>query len=253
MGTLTRGMPLALTGALIALFAIACGIGGTDSKVDDTTRKISQEEMAQMALTLEDFGGAYADFEADADNGFETLEQRVEDDFDPEDETKDLQEFGWVTGYGADFTSSQAVQSRAGVYTVGSGVDLFKDAAGASSDFDDSVSELSEMAGTTSNGLTVEEVETFDVDVGDEAIGAHIKGYVEDDEGTKIGVWASLLGFRHGRLTGTVGFATFDERTFEEALKGLGSVMDQRITSVLAAGAATATSEPSGENGGDGS
>jgi hypothetical protein len=250
MRTLTRTIPLALAAALIALFGAACGGGGTDSKVDDTAREISNEELAQMVLALEDFGGAYEGFQADDDNGSATLEQRAEDDFDPEGETQDLQQFGWVTGYGVDFTGPQAVQSRAGVYAVGSDVDLFEDAAGASGYFADSAAELAEIAGTHSNGLTVEEVETFDVDVGDEAIGARIKGYVEDDEGSKIDIWASGLSFRHGRLIGSVVFATFDERTFEEGLKGLALVMDERITSVLAAGAAV-SDDPS--DSGDGS
>lgn len=251
MRTLTRAMPLALAAALIALFAIACGGGGgTDSKVDDTAREISNEELAQMVLALEDFGGAYSAFQADDDNGFETLEQAAEDDFDPEGETQDMQQFGWVASYGVDFTSPQAVQSRAGVYVLGSDADIFQDAEGAAGYFADAISELSEMAGTTSGGLTVDEVETFDADVGDESIGAHIKGSVEDDDGSSIGVWASTLAFRHGRLMGSVGFATFDERTFEDILRNLAGVMDQRIISVLAASAAV-PDEPS--DSGDGS
>jgi predicted RNase H-like HicB family nuclease len=249
MRTLTRSIPLALAAALIALFAVACSRGGADSKVDDTAREISNEELAQMVLALEDFGGAYEGFQADDDNGFETLEQAAEGGFDSEDEAKDLQEFGWVTSYDADFTGAQAVESRAGVYAVGSDVDLFEDAEGAAGYFADSAAEWPEIAGTYSNGLTVEEVETFDVDVGDEAIGAHIKGYVEDDEGSKIDIWASGLDFRHGRLMGSVAFATFDERTFEEALKGLALVMDERMTGVLSVGAAT--NEPSGQDGAD--
>jgi hypothetical protein len=241
-------MPLALAAALISLFAIACSSGNTDSKADDTAREISNEALAQMALALEDFGGAYTDFQADEDNGSETLEQAAAGEFNSEDETKDLQEFGWVSNYDVDFTGAQAVQSRAGVASVGSEVDLFEDVAGASGYFADSAAEWPEIAGTYGNGLTIEEIETFDVDVGDEAMGVSTKGYVEDDEGTKIDIWASELGFRHGRLVGSIGFVTFEERTFEEALKGLAVVMEQRIASVLAG---ADTSQPSGQEGAD--
>jgi hypothetical protein len=251
MRTMSWATPLGLAAGFIVLLAIACIPGGTDSKVDDTTGEISNEELAQMALVLADYGGAYADFQADGDNGLATLEQRAEDDFDPEGETKDLQKFGWVGNYGADFTSQDALKTREGVYTVGSDVDLFKDAEDASDYFADSESELSKIAGTTSSGLTIDELKKFGVHAGDEAVGVNIKGHVEDEDGSKVNIWASMLAFRHGRLTGSMGFATFDERTFEEALKGLALVMDQRMGSVLAAGAAT--SEPSAETGADGS
>jgi hypothetical protein len=231
------------------LFALACKSGG-GAKTDDTAREISNEELAKMVLALEDFGGAYSGFQADEDNGFEALEQRAEGDFDSEGETQDLQEFGWVAAYGADFTDSEAIRDRAGAYTIGSDMDLFEDAGKATAYFADTVSELPEMAGETSDGFTVSAVDTFDVDVGDEAVGASIKGSVEDDDGTTIEVWASVLGFRHGRLVGGIGFATFDERTFEDALRGLASVMDQRIASVLAGAAASDSPGGDGASGG---
>lgn len=246
MRILIRVLPLALAASLLMLFALACKSGG-GAKTDDTARDIPNEELAKMVLALEDFGGAYSGFQADDDNGFEALEQRAEDDFDPEGETQDLQEFGWVAAYGADFTDSEAIQDRAGAYTIGSDVDLFEDAEKAGAYFADTVSELSEMVGETSDGFTVSAVDTFDVDVGDEAVGASIKGSVEDDDGTTIEVWASILGFRHGRLIGAVTLASFEELSFEDALRELASVMDQRIASVLAG--AAASDEPADDSG----
>ncbi|TET94684.1 MAG: hypothetical protein E3J29_07975 [Dehalococcoidia bacterium] len=241
MRTLTRVIPLTLAAALIALFAIACG-GGSGNTAretsDDTAREISDEELAQMVLALEDFGEPYAAFQArEGDGLLETVEQRAQEEFDPADEAQDLEQFGWVLGYGAEFLDPKATREGSGVYIVGSVVDLFEDAEGASGYFNDTLTELSEMAGTTGQGFTTHEVETFGADVGDESAGFDIQGSFEDGDGSTLDMWFSVLSFRHGRLLGVVVFVTFEQRSFEDEVKGLASVMDQRITSVLAGAA----------------
>ncbi len=237
MRTLTRALPLALAAALITLFAIACSSGGGDSS-GDTAREISDEELAQMGLALEDFGEPYAAFQALKSNGLsETVEQRAKAEFDPADEAQDLEQFGWVLGYGAEFLDPKATGEGSSVYIVGSVADLFEDAAGASGYFNDTLTEVSEMAGTTGQGFTTHEVETFGADVGDESAGFDIHASVEDVDGSTVDMWLSMLSFRHDRLVGSVVFVAFEQRSFEDEVKGLASVMDQRITSVLAGAA----------------
>ncbi len=234
MRTLFLAIPLVLAAALIALFAIACG-GGSG----DTAREISDEELAQMVLALEDFGGPYAAFQAREDYGLlETVEQRAVEEFDSADEAQDLKHFGWVLGYGAEFLDPNInIGEGSSVYTVSSVVDLFEDAEGASGYFNDTLTELSEMAGTTSQGFTIHEVESFGADVGDESAGFDIQGSFKDVDGSTLDIWFSLLFLRHGRLVGAAVFVTLEQRSFEDELKGLASVMDQRITSVLASAA----------------
>jgi hypothetical protein len=241
MRTLIRVIPLTLAAALIALFAIACGGGSGDTAreiSDDTAREISGEELAQMVLALEDFGEPYAAFQALKSNGLsETVEQRAKAEFDPADEAQDLEQFGWVLGYGAEFLDPKATGEGSSVYIVGSVADLFEDAAGASGYFNDTLTEVSEMAGTTGQGFTTHEVETFGADVGDESAGFDVQASVEDVDGPTLDMWLSVLCFRHDRLVGTVVLMTFEQRSFEDEVKGLASVMDQRITSVLAGAA----------------
>ena len=237
MRTLIRVIPLTLAAALIALFAIACSGGGGDSS-GDTAHEISDEELAQMGLALEDFGEPYAAFQAREGDGFlKTVEQRAGVEFDPADEAQDLEQFGWVLGYGAEFLDPKATGEGSSVYEVVSTVDLFEDAAGASGYFNDTLTEVSEMAGTTGQGFTTHEVETFGADVGDESAGFDVQASVEDVDGPTLDMWLSVLCFRHDRLVGTVVLMTFEQRSFEDEVKGLASVMDQRITSVLAGAA----------------
>ena len=140
-------------------------------------------------------------------------------------------------GYGAEFLDPKATGEGSSVYIVGSVADLFEDAAGASGYFNDILTEVSEMVGTTAQGFTTHEVETFGADVGDESAGFDIQASAEDVDGSTVDMWLSVLSFRHGHLVGSVVFVAFEERSFEDELKGLASVMDQRITSVLAGAA----------------
>ena len=244
MRILIRALPLALAAALLMLFALACKSGGGGG---DTSREITDEELSQMVLALTDYGGAYGGFQTDDENGFLTLEQRADEDFDPQTETQDLQQFGWTKAYAEDFVSSQAVEDRAGVYVIGSDVDLYTSTDGAAEHFADSKAELSELAGKTSEGFTVDRVETFQSDVGDEAVGFNIDGTAEDEDGSKFAISAGGLAFRHGRLMGSLGFATFGDGSFEEELKRLAATMDQRISLVLAG--AAASDEPADDSG----
>jgi hypothetical protein len=240
MRTLTRVIPLTLAAALIALFAIACtSDGGGGDSSGDTAREISDEELAQIGLALEDFGEPYAAFQAREGDGFlKTVEQRAGVELDPADEAQDLEQFGWVLGYGGEFLDPNInIGEGSSVYEVVSTVDLFEDAAGASGYFNDTLTEVSEMAGTTGQGFTTHEVETFGADVGDESAGFDVHGSVEDVDGSTVDMWLSMLSFRHGRFVGVVVFVAFEQRSFEDEVKGLASVMDQRITSVLAGAA----------------
>jgi hypothetical protein len=243
MRILIRALPLAIAASLLMLFALACKSGGGG----DTSREITEEELTQMVLALTDYGGAYGGFEPDSDNGFLTLEQRADEDFDPQTETQDLQQFGWTKTYAEDFVSSQAVEDRAGVFLIGSTVDLYENVEGAGGHFDDTTAELSELAGKTSEGFTVDRVETFQSDVGDEAVGFIIDGTAEDEDGSEFAISAGGLAFRHGRLMGSLGFATFGDGSFEEELKRLAATMDQRISRVLAG--AAASDEPADDSG----
>ncbi|MFQ5880683.1 MAG: hypothetical protein ACE5IZ_11005 [Dehalococcoidia bacterium] len=234
MRNLTLGRLLALTVGLLVLLALACR-GGSNA-VDDTVREISDDELALMVLSLEDFGADFADFQLDEDSGLMTAEQKADDDFHPEDEAQDLLRFGWASGYEESDFDPEAIEEGSGLFFVSSGVDLFDTAEGAAGYFADLRAELSDLPGTTDEGATVGQVETFDADVADEAVGAHISISFEDGDGS-FHSWAGALFFRRGRLMGSVFIGSFEQRQFEERLKGLARRMEERITSVLAGAA----------------
>jgi hypothetical protein len=233
--------------ALLLLVAAACkSSGGNGGGGDDTNREITEDELAQMVLALADFGGAYGDFLVDEGNGAVTPDAKAEDDFDPKDEANDLVEHGYVSGYDADFLSPDAEAS--GVYAVGSEVNLYEDADGAAGYFADTKAEIEDAVGNSGDEMDVTSVEPFSVDVGDESAGFALKGTLPDDEGNPVDVWLMTVGFRHGRLIGSVYMGSLEERDSREGLRGWARVMDQRMGTVLAG---SSVSDDETEDGGD--
>ena len=232
MRTLARRQLLGLAATLVAIAVLGCQ-GSGDSDGADTARQISDDELARMALALEDFGADFAGFQADGDNGLRTLDQIAEDDLDPEDERADLDRFGWASGYQEFYFDPQASQERTGVLAVGSSVFLFEAVQGATGYLEDSTDELVTQVGKSSKGTTLEEIREFDVDVGDGAAGAVFHGRVESEQGSTFSLWLTAVMFRHGRLIATIDIYSFDEKQFQDTFKDLARQMDQRVGSVL--------------------
>ncbi len=222
--------------ATVPLLLAACFGGGGSKKeaVDDTSRDISNEELAQMVLALADFGPDFLEFQVSDDNGFVTAEQKAEDDFDPEDEARDLEEFGWAAGYSQDFVKAAAVEKGFGLFIAGTDVDLYETPEGAAGYFDDTQAELGDMEGQTSEGFTVEEIRGFEADVADEAVGFRMSGSGQDDDGSPFSASLNGVAFRHGRIIGVVSFGALGEIEAKDKLRELARTQDERIASVLA-------------------
>ncbi len=230
-----RPMALFLTlAAGLLVLAGACKGGPGEKAVDDTAREISDEELAQMVLALGEFGQEFAGFQLDQDSGFKTVEQAAEEDFDPEGEAQDLEQFGWATGYEQNFWDEGADAETYDLFVASSDVSLFETAEGAAGYFADTLSEMREMEGETSYGFTVEEVETFGAEVADESAGSRISGNGEDEGGPSYAVSATGVAFRHGRIIGTVWVAAYGKVRADEKLRELAGKLDERIASVLA-------------------
>ena len=83
---------------LIALSVTACS-SSDDKSADDTARSISDQDLSQMVLRLEQFPLEYQGFNASDKNGARTLEERVDEAFDHDKSRARLQQFGFVSGY----------------------------------------------------------------------------------------------------------------------------------------------------------
>lgn len=238
MSLTTGRLALILATALLAVATLGCQ-GGSDSEpADDTTRPISDDELAGMVLDLAEFEADHADFQAEDENGPRTLDQAVQGDFDPDDERADLERFDWTSAYEQIYTNLQAAKETSGVYIVGSTVNLFETVQGAEGYVEDSRDELTTQVGLSTDTITVVDIQEFDAAVADEAVGAIVKVDVEPEQGSSEPIWMSAIMFRHGRLVAVVGAYTFEEPQLQDSLRVLALHLDQNISSTLGAGAA---------------
>jgi len=237
---------LALTTGLSLLTAAACSGGGS---VDDTAREISNEQLAQMVLALEQFGPEYAAFTPQAENGVKNLDTASADDFDAADERADLERASFVSAYEVNFLK-EAVEGAP--FFLGSEVYLFASADGATTYLKDSEAELTENAGRTSEGSTIEAINRFEVKAGDEALGANADISVRREDGSSTGFWLTVVEFRRGRLAGDVrmfgmGLSDIDKVRLQGKVEALAAVMNERVSGALAVSAETAAPVAAGQ------
>lgn len=217
---------------LALTFFVACG--GGDSE-DVTNREITDDDLSAMALPLAEMGPQYQDFEMSEDVGFRSNDHVVENADDPEDEADDVEKFGRINGFEAPYLSADAFINSEGVFMVTSDVELFEDAAGASDWLKDSLADMRDGVGTTSEGAYFERMEDFDPgDVGEEALAATvvISGSFGEGSTTRT-MRGSLVLFRKGRLFCGTSVVRMDEVETSEDTIALARKLEDRVDAVL--------------------
>jgi hypothetical protein len=219
---------------LAFLLALAVACNGDSGPADLTAGEITDEQLSLMALPQSELGPEYTEFELDEDeSGLNSNEQAIEDAFDPEDETADVERFGRLNGYGQQYSSFQAMLDGEGVFLVGTDVDLFEDSDGASGNFRDTVEDAKGQVGETREDLTIESAEEFDAgQIADESAGYSFRARptLGEDGGS---FHATTVGFRRGRIIGSAIIVRLDDEDVREEVTALVGKLDERIQAVL--------------------
>jgi len=218
--------------ALALVSAYACG-GGGGGQADLTDREITDEELSLMVLPLPDLGPQYADFELDDTSGLQSNEQVISDAFDEEDEAQDVERFGRANGYEESYTFSTAQPDEKGPIHIATGVILHADADGASANLKDGAEDAQRVVGMSKEDVTIQGVDTFEVgDIGQEAVGLIQKASIKVDE-EELTIGQTLVGFREGRLIGSVAITSLEGGGAQEEATALARKLDERILAVL--------------------
>lgn len=213
---------------LFTLAVVACG-----GQADLTAREITDEELRLMVLSAVELGPQYAEFEFDEDeSGFRSNEDEIEEDFDPEDEAEDIERFGRVNGYADAYSFPEAISEEQGVFFIATAIGVYEDADGASGDLKDEVVDAQRQIGMSIEDVTLEDTEEFGADgVGDESAGLILTLSASDDQ--RLTFYGTFVGFRRGRLIGSVVISRLDEEDDRDEVAALARKLDERILAVL--------------------
>jgi hypothetical protein len=223
--------------ALALVSASACGGGGGGGggggPKDMTDREITDEELSLMVLPQSDLGPQYADFKLDDTSGLQSNDAAINNAFDTEDEAQDVQRFGRANGYEESYTFSAAQPEEKGPIHIATGVILHNDADGASGNLNDGVGDAQRAVSMTKDNVTIQSVDTFEVgDIGQEAVGLIQKASFKVDQGD-LAVDQTMVGFREGRLIGSVAITSLAGADVQEEATALARKLDERILAVL--------------------
>jgi hypothetical protein len=214
---------------LLTVALAACGGGGEEKPPAPT---ISDEDLAAMVPTKADLGEDYAGFQESA--APDTNEGRIETADDPEDEKKDQQTFGRITGYDRQLQASPSTIQAEAPLLIQIGVTLFGDGAGASGYLNDDVQDIQARVGRTDLGLLLEALDTFPVpQLGDESLGLRSRASVPPEEGGPMTVYVTYFWFRRDRIIGDVAIARTDDTDASQQAQTIASLLDERIQQVL--------------------
>lgn len=220
---------------LAAGILAACG-GGDEDKEDITARHITDAELAMMVLSMAELREGYAGFEGIEVSSFKMNEQTAEEEFDPQDEAEDLEQFGRVKEYVRTYGSPEIEEPLGSERAIllASRVQLFQEADGASGYLKDHLAEMKDDAGKKSEGATVEQAERLKVEgIADESAGMRARMVFPEDGGPGIEAYGTWMFFRRGRLLSSVVLVTMEDEDVSVAVEALSRVLDDRIQAVL--------------------
>jgi hypothetical protein len=223
--------------AMVILFAIslavasACG-GGNEKKLEQALQSVKENDLAIMVLPQEDVGEEFADLQIDDESGFVDNEEAADDTVDPEDTADALEQAGRIIGYDLGYSddSLSALQAGEGVISVGTDVDLFRDAETASAFVLKQVNDYLRLEGQEIEaGITLEKVDVFAVDgLADEAMGVRARASLGDVE-----MYMTFVGFRLDRLLGSAAIGRADDADALSQVEDIARALEQRMKGVL--------------------
>ena len=241
-----RRLVMLLAAVLLAAALAACGDDGEEATPTGTTTGtaattttprpgaggISDEDLAAMVPTKADLGQDYSAFQEAA--ALDTNEERLETADDLEDEKKDQETFGRVTGYDRQLSASPSTLQAGAPLLIQIGVTLFEDDDGASGYLNDDVKDIEARVGRTDLGLLLEAVDPFTVPpLGDESLGLRSRASVPPEQGGPETLYVTYFWFRRGRILGDVAVARVDDTDISQQAQTIASLLDDRIEQVL--------------------
>jgi hypothetical protein len=222
---------LAVLAALLALPACA-----QSANPEPTAARSDKDDLAaeldQMVVPQGDVGGLPLGLRVTPDSGWRDNRAAAESSFDQNDSAASLDKAGRMTGYELTHydPTETALHTGRGLLSFFTSVELFENEAAASAYLDYRAAYRQSLDGTSpQEGVKFRNVAPFDTSVGEET------GYAfrEDVMFGKDHVFRTLIGFRRGRIVGTVMFIRADRNDAKPDAVRVAGILDSRIQNAL--------------------
>lgn len=189
-------------------------------------------ELDQMVVPQEDVGGLPLGLRITPDSGWQDNRAEAEGSIDPHDSAASLEKAGRVTGYELTYydPTETALRIGSGVLSFFTSVELFESEAAASAYLEDRIAYKQGLDRTSPrDGVIFQSIAPFDTPVGEDAG----YGFREDVFFGEDHVFRTVIGFRRGRIVGTVMFVRADRDDATADATRLAGILDSRIQNGL--------------------
>jgi hypothetical protein len=188
-------------------------------------------ELDTMVVPQEIVGGLPLGLRITPDSGRQENRVAAESSLDPNDSADSLRKAGRVTGYELTYydPTQAALQTRSGMLSFLTSVELFRTEAAAADYVDDRVAYKQGLNGTSPReGVTFRSVTPFDSSVGETAYGFRDDVFFGEDH-----VFRTVIGFRRGRIVATAMVVRADREDAIEDATRIAGQLDARIQQSL--------------------
>ena len=209
---------------VLAVFALAgCGVLDHNSAKGPAA---ASADLAVMVVPQDALGIEGLELDA-ADSGPLSAGKAADETVDPKDTAKLLKHAGWMEGYELNYSDPKRAAALArggGLIAAGTSVESFETDSAARERLVKEIRDYERFEGKAIQSGKLEQFDTFDAAVGDEAWGLHVVARVG-----KTKVYATGVLFRHGNLLGSASFVRADPTVERAAAIRLALTLDERI------------------------
>ena len=224
--------------AALALLLLlpACG-PQTSAPVGEATavqHKQFRARLDTVVVPIQDIGGVPAGLRVTPDSGWVDNRLEARNSYDPRDSAASLRRAGRVAGYQLTYydPTEAALRSGRGLHAVLTSAELYSSARAASASLRDRVAFARGLENRSPRtGVRFGAVRPFAVKAADEAKGLREIVRYGDDQ-----VFRTLVGFRRGRVVGTVMVVRVDQEDGSDLAERIVGILDSRTQIALHGG-----------------
>lgn len=209
----------------VALLA-GCGVGNDETPA---AHVVKRADLGRMIVPKHDLGPLARGLKVDGEwSGRSNNTKAIEDTIDPKDTARSLTRAGRVQGHDLTYAARRR-PSALGVLVISQGVELFRTEKAASTNLNKQFADFKRFRGRKVDGIRLARVQTFDVDLADEAVGLKLRVVYP----SRVTVFSTIVAFRRGRVVGNASVLLRRDLLISGDVERIADAVDDRIKDVV--------------------